>query len=162
MRFRFCCLWWANGVCHSKRQRVVCCICTQNSQCLCESSNHSRLDKKTGGEQDEQEKLNVTTKLCGMNSFYSNTKRKEERSKCGWAKWPTSKFKTMVNVSCVWSAGSTEKNGSMSVLGGAISRSHVSSLVGRVLWHMQILISQNWYKRSNLGIVVVVAFVASQ
>ena len=35
--------------------------------------------KKTGGEPDEWKKWNVTTKLCGLNSFHTNTKRKEGR-----------------------------------------------------------------------------------
>ena len=150
------------GVCCSKRQQAVCCICRQNSRCLHEFSNHSCLDKKTGGELDYWEKWNVTTKLYGMNSFHSNTKRKEERSKKWQAKWPTSKFKMSMNVFCVKSAGCIKKkkrNRSMSVLGSAICRSQVSSLVGRGLWQMQISASQNWYKRSNLSIV---AFAVSQ
>ena len=42
----------------------------------------------------------------------------------------------------------------MSVFGSAFCRSHLLSLVGRGLRHMQILVSQNRYKRSNLSIVV--------
>ena len=48
------------------------------------------------------------------------------------------------------------KNRSMSVFGGAICKSRVLSLVGWGLLHMQISASQNWYKRSNLSMVVVV------
>ena len=39
------------------------------------------LGKKTGGELNKEEKRNVTTKLCGLNSFYSNIKLKEVRKK---------------------------------------------------------------------------------
>ena len=116
--------------------------------------------KKTGGEPDEWKKWNVTKKLCGMNSFHSNTKRMKERSKKWRVKWPTSKLKTSANVSCVRSAGSIEKNGIMSVLGSAICRLCVSFLVRRGLWHMQISTSKNWYKRHHLSIVVA-AFVAA-
>ena len=149
------------GVRRSKWQRVAYCICRQNSRRLRESSNRPQLDEKTGGEPEERRKWNVTTKLCGMNSFHSNIKRKKERSKKWRAKWHNSKFKTSANMSCVWSARSIKRNGCMSVLGSAIGRSRVLSLVGRGLWHMQISARQNWYKRSNLSIVVV-AFVASQ
>ena len=44
-----------------------------------------------------------------MNSFHCNTKRKKERSKKWQAKWPTSKFKMSMNVSCMWSAESIVK-----------------------------------------------------
>ena len=33
-------------ICCSRRQQMVCCICKQNSQHLCEFSNCPRLDKK--------------------------------------------------------------------------------------------------------------------
>ena len=64
--------------------------------------------KKTDGEPDEWKKWNVITKMCGMNKKWQ-------------AKWPTLKFKTSVNISCVWSARSI-KNKSMSVLEDAICR----------------------------------------
>ena len=128
----------------------------------------TKKQNKTGGEPNERERWNVTTKLSGLNSFHSNTKRKKERNTKWRAKWPTSKFKMSPNVSQVWrirSIGKKKKkknknknkkktHGSMSVLGSAICRSCVSSLVRRVLWHMQISARQNWYKRSNLSLVV--------
>ena len=45
----------------------------------------------------------------------------------------------------------------MTVIGSAICRSRVSSLAGQGLQHMQILVSQNRYKRSIVrrGMVVV-------
>ena len=58
-----------------QRQREAwCCICRQNRQHLREFSNRPQLDKKTG----EQEKWNVTTKLCKLNSFLNNTERKKQ------------------------------------------------------------------------------------
>ena len=60
---------------------MACCIYRQNSQRFRESSNRPRLGKKTGGEPNEREKWNVTSKPCELNSFHSDTKRKEERKK---------------------------------------------------------------------------------
>ena len=94
---------------HLKRW-VASWICKQNSRCLRESSNCSWLDKKLV-------KWNVTMKLCGLNSFHSNTKRKKERSKKWWAHWLTSKFKTSANMSCMWSARSIEKTEAWASLG---------------------------------------------
>ena len=56
----------------------------------------------------------MTTKLCELNSFHSNTKRKKETR---------SDEQNSANVSRVWSIGSIEKkNGSMSVRRNAICR----------------------------------------
>ena len=66
------------GVRRSKRQRITWCICRRNSWRLREFSNRPQLDKKTGGEPSEQEKWNVTTKPCELNSFHSNTERKKQ------------------------------------------------------------------------------------
>ena len=147
---------------HLSKKRVACCICMQNSRCFRESSNCTWLDKKQVVSQtNERNEMWQQTCVEWIPFIVTSKGRKKERSKKWRMKWLTSKFKTSANVSCVWSAWSTEKNGSMSVLGGAICRSFILSLVGRGLWHMQISATQNWYKRSNLSIVVVV-FVASQ
>ena len=52
------------------------------------------------------------------------------------------------------------KNGSVSVIGSAICRSCVLSLVGQGLQHMQISVSQNQYKRSIVGRGIVVVLTA--
>ena len=62
----------------SKRQWLTCCISRRDTRHLREFSNRLRLDKKTGGEPCEREKWNVTTKLCELNSFHSNTERKKQ------------------------------------------------------------------------------------
>ena len=137
-------------------QRDNTCISRQNSWRLRESSNHPRLSKKQVVRQMKERNEMWQWSFMDWIPFLATPK---ERKK--WqAKWPSSEFKIGVNVSCVWSTGSIEKNGSMSILGSAICWSHVLSLVERGLWHMQISASLNWYKRSNLSIVI--AFVASQ
>ena len=57
---------------HSKRHGVACCICRRNSQCLRKSSNRPQPDKKQVVSQTNKRKL------CELNSFHSNTKRKQE------------------------------------------------------------------------------------
>ena len=59
------------GICRSKRPWVICCR-------LCEFSNHTRLDKIKQVVNRVNKRWNVTTKLCDLNSFRSNTKRKKQ------------------------------------------------------------------------------------
>ena len=61
---------------------------------------------KTGGELKEREKWNVTTKLCGMNSFHSNTKRMKEKKQDMTSEMAS--FKVQNELECVlyiWCAG---------------------------------------------------------
>ena len=96
-----------------KKQWVVCCICRQNIRCLRESSNHPQLDKKQVVSQINERNEMWQHSCVEWFPFIATPKgrkegRKKERNE--WqAKLPTSKFKTSVNVSYVWSVGSIEK-----------------------------------------------------
>ena len=153
------CFWWANWGSSFKEMSGMLCMQAEQPTVIWIQQPFP-AGWKTGGEPNEWEKWNVTTKLCRLNSFHSNTKRKKEARSDKRNSLPQSSKRAWMCLAC----GVPEvykKPGSMCISGSAICRSCVSSLVGRGLWHMQISASQDWYKMSNLGIVVV-AFVASQ
>ena len=75
------------------------------------------------------ERWNVTMKQCELNSFYSNTKRKKQEVTSKLADLEVQKW-----CECILRV-EYQKNGSVSIIGSAICRPHVSS-------HMQISVSQ--------------------
>ena len=123
-------------VCHSKRQGIRYYICMQNSQCLREFSNRSRLDKK---KQPVNERNEMWQRSCvNWIPFIATRNGLPQGSKIA-------RMCLACRVLEVW------KNGSISVVGSAICTSCILSLVGQGLQHMQILVSQNRYKRSIVG-----------
>ena len=132
------------------QRRVVCCICRQNSRCLCESSNHLLLDKKQMVSQPNERNEMWQRSCVNWIPFIATPK---ERSKKWWAKWPTSN-----DYECVLRVEYQKhrKNQAWVSLGLQLV-GHVSHL----WWDRVCDICKFWPGRSNLSIVVV-AFVASQ
>ena len=124
------------GVRRSKRQQVVCCKCRQNSRHLRESSNCPWLDKKQvvswTNEGNEMWQRSCVEWIPFITTL-KERKKQEVMSKMAYLKVPNER-ECVLRVEC----RKYRKNGSMSVLGGTICRSCVSSLVGRGLCHMQI------------------------
>ena len=78
------------------------------------------------------ERLNVTTKLYELNSFYGNTERKKQEVTSKMAYLEVQKLRE-----CILRVEYRKyrKNGNMSVVGSAICKPHVS-------FHMQISVSR--------------------
>ena len=132
------------GVHRWKRQWVVCCICKQNSQHLCDSSNRPCLDKKQVLSQtNERNEMWQRSYVQWIPLIVTPKGRKKEARSDIRNGLPQSSKWTQTCLACaVAEVQKTEAWPSLGV-----------QFVGWGLWHMQILPSQNWYKRSNLSIV---------
>ena len=91
---------------------------------------------------EKNEMSNVTRKLCELNSFHSHKERNKQTNKQQvTSKNGLAQSSKMVQMCLAYRAPEVWKN--VSVVGSAICWSHILSLVGQGLQHMQILVSQN-------------------
>ena len=136
-----------SGVCCSKRQRVICCICRRNSW-------HSWLDKKQVVSWTNKRNKMWQRSCVDWIPFIATSKgrkegRKEGRSKKRWAKWPASKFKMSMDVSCVWNTRSMEK-----IEAWASLEVQFVGHTSRLWWDGVCVIYKSWPARTGIKGVI--------